>query len=113
MSNHFHLLINFNIQNQEAEESGNYVQLHEVMKRIKGASASYANKALNRTGQFWEHESYGIYIRNEKMYKDVISYILENPVKARIVKDWNEHPFTYLKIISEDIDLSLTNIASH
>jgi len=37
------------------------------MKRIKGPSAWYANKHLNRPGQFWDRESYDIYIRNEKM----------------------------------------------
>ena len=68
------------------------------MKRIKGPSAWYANKHLNRPGQFWDRESYDIYIRNEKMLNNVISYILENPVKTKLVERWEDYPGNYLKI---------------
>ena len=75
----------------------NYAQLDVIMKRIKGSSASYANKALERTGKFWNRESYDIYIRNEKMLDNVISYILENPVKAGLAKEWDDYAGSFYK----------------
>ena len=73
----------------------NYKQLDVIMKNIKGPSAWYANKYLNKHGQFWERESFDIYIRNEKMLNNVITYILENPVKAGIVENWEDYSGNY------------------
>ncbi len=67
------------------------------MKRIKGPTAIYANRLLNRSGRFWQKESYDRCVRDEREYKNVVAYILENPVKARLVKTWDEYPFTYMK----------------
>ena len=78
-----------------------YKQLDEIMKRIKGASARYINKHLNRSGTFWQSESYDIYIRNEKMLNNVISYVLMNPVNARLCDRWEEYAGNYLKDIGE------------
>jgi putative transposase len=102
MSNHVHILINTSIQleaiNDDTELEMNYKPLDVIMKKIKGPSAWYSNKELNKSGQFWERESYDIYIRNEIMYSNVISYILNNPIKANIVKNWEEFPGNYLKL---------------
>ena len=101
MSNHIHILIDTSIQTPQIIEPNQihdpYVQVDKIMKRIKGASARYSNALLNLSGQFWERESFDIYIRNTKMLRNVINYILNNPVKAGIVKSWEDHPFTYLK----------------
>ena len=99
MSNHVHLVIDTGNQlvdiNDELELHQKYVPLDKIMKQIKGASALYCNKYLHRTGQFWERESYDIYIRNEKMLNSVISYTLENPVKAGIVEKWENFQGNY------------------
>ncbi len=101
MSNHVHILIDTSIQLSEIKDEEkleiNYVPLDKIMKKIKGPTAMYCNKILHRSGQFWERESFDIYIRNEKMFNNVISYILQNPVKAGIVKHWEEYPGSYLK----------------
>ena len=70
------------------------------MKRIKAPIARFANTYLNKSGQFWERESFDIYIRDEKMLNKVITYILENPVKAKMVEKWDEYPGNYLKVDS-------------
>ncbi len=102
MSNHVHILINTSIQleaiNDDTELEMNYKPLDVIMKKIKGPSAWYSNKELNKNGQFWERESFDIYIRNEIMYSNVISYILNNPIKANMVKNWEEFPGNYLKL---------------
>jgi len=100
LSNHVHVLIDTSVQvPTEMEEYFKpwlYSNLDVTMKRIKGPSAVYSNRVLGRNGQFWERESYDIYIRNEKMLINVVHYILNNPVKGRIVKSWEEHEWTYV-----------------
>ena len=101
MSNHVHILIDTSIQLSEVKDEEeleiNYVPLDKIMKKIKGPTAMYCNKFLNRSGQFWERESFDMYVRNENMFNNVISYILQNPVKADIVKHWEEYPVSYVK----------------
>jgi putative transposase len=73
MSNHVHLVINTGNQlidiKDDLELLQKYVPLDKIMKQIKGASALFCNQYLHRSGQFWERESFDIYIRNEKMLK--------------------------------------------
>jgi putative transposase len=102
MSNHVHILINTGLQldgiEDDEELEARYKPLDDIMKRIKGPSAWYINKHIGRSGQFWERESYDIYIRNEKMLNNVMSYIVENPVKAKMVENGNDYPGNYLKM---------------
>lgn len=101
MSNHVHILIETSNQlsviSDDIELEMKYVSLDKIMKKIKGPTAMYCNKYLNRSGQFWERESFDIYIRNEKMFNNIISYILQNPVKAGLVKHWDEYQGSFLK----------------
>ena len=100
MSNHVHILIDTSIQLSEIREDEElemkYVSLDQIMKKIKGPTAMYCNKTINRSGQFWERESFDIYIRNDRMLNNVISYILQNPVKAGLVKEWEKYPYNYI-----------------
>jgi REP element-mobilizing transposase RayT len=104
MSNHVHLLIDTSIQLEDKHDDYQlemqYKPLDSIMKSIKGPSAWYANIYLDRKGQFWERESFDLYIRNEKMLNNVINYILENPVKAKMVEKWDDYSGNYLKIES-------------
>ena len=101
MSNHVHILIDTSIQltdvNTEEDLMESYTSLDVIMKRIKGPSGKYANKLLGKEGRFWEKESYDMYIRNEKMLNNVISYILQNPVKAGMVDSWELYPGNFYK----------------
>ncbi|MFK7980359.1 MAG: transposase [Saprospiraceae bacterium] len=101
MPNHVHILIDTNIQipnffDVSKWESLEFEPLSNIMKKTKGPSAVYANRLLDRKGKFWQRESYDHYIRNVKEFNRVIAYILNNPVKAGLVKRWEDHPFTFL-----------------
>ena len=102
MSNHVHILIDTSIQIKEDqyfdEITDKFTTLDQIMKRVKAPIARFANTILNTSGQFWERESYDIYIRNEIMKSNVISYILENPVKAKLVESWEDYSGNYLKM---------------
>ena len=101
MSNHVHILIDTGIQipsNYEDRQFQEYdfTPLSDIMKRIKGPSAVHANRLLGRNGKFWQRESYDQIVRNEKSLTNIMNYILQNPVKAGIVKRWDKFPYSYL-----------------
>ncbi len=91
MANHAHLLIKPLIR-----EKDEYFSLATIMHSIKRHTAFECNRFLNRSGQFWLHESYDHEIRNEDDFVNQLNYIKQNPVKARLVKDWKQWEFTYV-----------------
>lgn len=103
MSNHVHLVIDTRIQlsTSPAEYDNSldsYLQVDKIIQRIKGASARYSNLILDRTGQpFWQRDYFDYFPRNQKELWRIINYVLNNPVKAGLVKHWQDYPFTYLK----------------
>jgi REP element-mobilizing transposase RayT len=106
MSNHVHLIfapfLNAASLHEEFDETGHLVfasefpGLSEIMHRLKGRSARQCNLSLSRTGQFWEHESFDHVIRRGKLMRTV-RYVLNNPVKAGLVKDWREWSWSYCR----------------
>ena len=57
--------------------------------------ATQANKLLGLTGAFWQRETYDHVVRPGELAR-IVSYVLENPVKAGLVEDWQQWPHTYL-----------------
>lgn len=101
MPNHIHQLIDTaGFPAEAATHSGRTAPypLAETMKRIKGRTARYCNQALGRSGAFWHHESYDHVVRDQKEFERVLWYILNNPLKAGLVENWEEWPFTYFAI---------------
>lgn len=70
------------------------VALCEIAHSIKSYTAHKANKLLNRNGQFWQHEPFDRYIRNQKHYASVVAYIENNPVKAGLCEKSEEWRFS-------------------
>lgn len=97
MPNHIHLLIKVIDKEKESHkgQSANY-PVTDALRLLKGSTARLCNLELKRTGSFWQHESYDHYVRNEEELAQIIKYILYNPVKAGLVKEWNEWEFTYV-----------------
>ena len=87
MSNHIHLLF-------ELQENNKGIS--KIMQSLKRYSARESNKILNRTGTFWQDESYDHLVRDNAEFKNIIEYIILNPVKARLVENWKDYPYTYL-----------------
>ncbi len=76
---------------------GSYHSLTEILHSLKRNSAKQANIVLNRTGAFWQDESYDHYARDEAELDRIIKYVLHNPVKAGFTQDWTTWPGTYSK----------------
>lgn len=76
MPNHVHMVCI-----PKDSEKGS-VSLAHIMHLLKGRTARQANLLLDRTGPFWQHESYDHVVRDVHELERIIKYILNNPVKA-------------------------------
>jgi putative transposase len=109
MPNHVHLLFDTNRQItnaegnllEEKEIEKNYVQLDKIMKKLKGASSRRINQYLKRSGTFWHVDYWDHFIRSGEELWNVINYILNNPVKAGLVKERGDYWFSYYKMRGE------------
>jgi putative DNA methylase len=62
---------------------------------LKGFTAYRANELLGSHGQaFWQDESYDHVVRSEAQFDRIRSYIEENPVKAGLVSESQQHPWS-------------------
>jgi len=87
MSNHVHL---------ECSLKPEAPPLFRILQRHKSFTAIHSNRILNRSGPFWQEESFDRLIRNEAEFYKRINYAIDNPVKAGLVKDWSDWPYTYV-----------------
>ncbi len=99
MLNHVHLLIDttgFNrVSPTNVAGTTRPYPLTDSLRLLKGRTARYCNQALGRAGDFWHHESYDHVVRDEQEFERIFCYILDNPVKAKLVSTWEKWPFTY------------------
>lgn len=61
--------------------------LASIMHSLKSYTANEANKILRRSGQFWQHESYDHWVRDDEELERIVNYIVWNPVKAKLVEE--------------------------
>lgn len=78
--------------------------LSSIMESLKGWTARHCNEALGRQGQFWQHESYDHVIRNRVEWERVVNYVANNPVKARLVANWQDWPWSYRRQVANEED---------
>ncbi len=91
MSNHIHLLFTL-----AAEKTS----LSDVLKILKVRTAFRCNRVMERSGSFWQHESYDHIVRDGEFGR-IATYILNNPVKAKFAKTAEEWRWNYL---APDVD---------
>jgi putative transposase len=96
MPNHVHLLIKA-LRQENPHHMGqtkNY-PVADTMRLLKGRTARYCNKLLQRSGKFWHHESYDHYVRDENELSRIMQYIIYNPVKSGLTNEWKDWKFSY------------------
>ena len=94
MSNHVHKVI---VPLSSREEEEEYYSLETIMHSIKSYSANKANIILDLNDQFWTHESFDHYCRSKGEVLELIKYVLDNPVKAGLVRNAKQWKWSYLK----------------
>ena len=93
MPDHVHLIFTPLINHETME----VFSLAKIMDAIKGASAHKINKALGRTGRVWQAESFDHVLRCSENLDAKALYVLENPVRKGLVRDWTEYPWIWQK----------------
>ena len=91
MSNHVHVLLqpispspavlrDHEVVSDEIHDSRG--TLTSIMHSLKSYTAHRVNKLLERTGAFWQRESYDHWVRDDDELERIVSYIARNPVTA-------------------------------
>ena len=68
----------------------------EIMQGIKSSSAHQINRLLNRKGQVWQHESFDHVLRCEEAIAAKVQYVVENPVRAGLVRNVSEYQWLWV-----------------
>ena len=92
MPNHAHLVCT-----PLVKVDGVYFSLTEILHSLKRHTAREANKILQRSGSFWQDESYDHFIRDDAELERIVKYVLYNPVKANLVKEQVDWKWVYCK----------------
>lgn len=82
-------------QTESLRNGGDDPVLASIMQSLKGYTARQCNLLLERRGTFWEHESFDHVVRNPQEWERIVAYVLNNPVKARLVKNWQDWEWSY------------------
>lgn len=85
MTNHVHLVI-------EPSEGGG--GLSEIMKGINLAYAQHYKRRYSHSGHFWQDRYKSIIISKDNYLLACGSYVELNPVRAKIVEDPKEYPWS-------------------
>ena len=93
MPDHVHLIFTPLI----AKDAMDVCSLAEIMDSIKGTSAHRVNKALQRKGKVWQTESFDHVLRSSENLDAKIQYVLENPVRRGLARDWHDYPWLWQK----------------
>lgn len=102
MPNHVHLVFEIGdehvsrIADSTARNGVSSYKVTKILQDLKKYTAAESNKIISRKGQFWHRESYDHVIRNTNEYRNIINYIIQNPVKAGLVDDYKKWKWTYI-----------------
>ncbi|MFN3316849.1 MAG: transposase, partial [Raineya sp.] len=91
MSNHVHTV--FRLYG-ERETPAPYT-LDKIMQSIKSFSGKKCNEILRLSGKFWQEESYDRLVRNDTELRNILIYVLNNPVKASLCKEMKDWAWSY------------------
>jgi len=92
MLNHVHLVCTPLLKEKDA-----FFGLTEILHSLKRHTAREANKILQRSGTFWQDESYDHFIRDDAELERIVKYVLHNPVKANLAREQIDWKWSYSK----------------
>ena len=95
MPDHAHLVLT------PLYDGSSFISIAEIMQAIKSASAHKINRELNRIGQVWQRESFDRVLRREESIHAKVEYMIQNPVRAGLVKTAREYPWLWVADIAK------------
>lgn len=97
MPNHLHLVFHHLVEQEGANETElKRKTIQGILHSFKRFTARKANAILGRKGKFWANESFDHLVRSRESLLQIIRYVLDNPVKAGLVREWTEWRWTWL-----------------
>lgn len=103
MPNHVHVLLK-----PKFDAADNPFSIAKIMHGHKGVTAKKINKVFNRQGSFWHHEYYDHYVRNDTEFNNIAWYIINNPLKAKLVSEIKKWKFIWIeKQLNYELGLDL------
>jgi len=73
--------------------------LSVIMQSLKSRTGRRANQLLGREGAFWQYESYDHVVRDDAELGRILDYVIKNPVKAGLVAEPKDWPYTYCTVL--------------
>jgi REP element-mobilizing transposase RayT len=101
MPNHFHLFV---------KQKTDQFTISKFISNLLNSYVKSINKRYRRSGTLFESKTKNKIITDENYFIWIIKYILENPLKAKIIKDISEWEFSNAKDLLKLRDGKLTNI---
>ncbi len=99
MSNHYHILLEISS-----------ATLSKYMRDLNMKYAIYFNKKYKRSGHLWQGRFQSWYVSDEAYLFALMRYIEQNPLKAEIVDDLAEYPYSsYSYFVQGSIPKCLEN----
>jgi len=92
MPNHVHVVFTPLQKNDDT-----YHAMSAIQHSLKRYTALRANQLLGRKGDFWQHESYDHFVRDESEFNRIVAYVLNNPVKAGLVSRLEDWKWSYCR----------------
>jgi REP element-mobilizing transposase RayT len=92
------------------EQKGEVRSLIEIMRTIKSASAHLINRRLHRQGPVWQEESFDHVVRSSEGLDAKVEYVLQNPVRRGLVKDWQEYAWAWQRTDQPIAEMRLAQV---
>ncbi len=73
------------------------MSMAEMVGRWKQFTATQVNRMLGRSGPFWQADYWDTYMRDEEHQERTVRYVRSNPVKAGLVAEWRDWPWTFVR----------------
>ncbi|MFH2031969.1 MAG: transposase [Bacteroidota bacterium] len=77
------------------EANASFYIVTKILQDLKSKTALKCNKLLNRSGAFWQHESYDHVVRDENELGRIVEYVRNNPVKVGFCENWEDWKYSY------------------
>ena len=69
---------------------------------MKSASSHIINRLLGHRGHVWLSEGFDHILRSDESLVEKVEYIGQNPVRAGLVREWQEYPWTWVAEYDDD-----------
>lgn len=97
MTNHVHLLLRTSLGEEKS--------ISNIMKSLTLRYTKYFNKKYSRTGNLFQPKYFSTLLKKDSHLLELARYIHLNPLRANLVKDLREYPYSsYLCYIGDDSD---------